>query len=121
MCETMARLVCRDSMTFLDVSGMNEIMAVVAPGASWGMVEDRRHLAMQCPAEEDARSEILITITYMDRNFGTRGREEPGLSLHWLLGKAVEGVVDEYDMVRIWLTPGYCIEKMYKVAIKARG
>ena len=122
MCETMARLVCRASR--LKGAGFQ---IVVCTRYVLGIVEDIKHLLVQCPASEGDARFMLNEIEELNENFRIRSIKEPGSVLFWLPGKVMmewmkmtKHLVETYMLVFIYLRlkAGHCIENMYKKEIR---
>ena len=73
---------------------------------------------MQCPAFEGERESIFRTISKRYETIDKKFREHPDQAIYWLLGKAIEGVL-ENAMVGTWLTAGQSILGLYKKVLRA--
>ena len=73
---------------------------------------------MQCPGFEGKRESIFRTISKIDETIDKIFREHPDQAIYWLLGKTIEGVL-ENAMVFTWLTAGQSIMGMYNQVLRA--
>ena len=118
MCESMARIVCRSSLLKSDDYRLKGSFFSNRTCTMCDMfvLEDIRHLVMQCPATQDMRSYMFKDINNWVPGFDALCREHPDDILVWLLGGQVP-TVDLDVMETLWQISGTYIAMMYNSAV----
>ena len=121
MCEIMAALVCDTSLLkstdyriIKKSHGHN-----ICTRCDLGIVEDIRHLVMQCPSSSNQTHELFETLVQMDNDIATRVTQDPGNYLNIIMGMQPEYASFE-SMLDIWLLTGDTISNIYRCAAKGR-
>ena len=121
MCETMARIICRTSLLKSDdtrlIGGFSSNRTCTK--CDLYILEDIRHLVMQCPAVNEIRLRMYRKINEVYSDFEEVCREQPEDVLGWLLGGQCNEV--EYEVMSdIWKVAGNCITEMYYWTVRGR-
>ena len=121
ICEDMAKLVCNASMLKSDDVMLSKGThgARMCIECDLGVVEDVKHIVMQCPIHEDSRKFMFQQINGLPNDIGPLVLSEPGEILYILLGKSDQRL-DIDQMIQVWLISASFISRMYRIAIKKR-
>ena len=121
VCETMAKLICRTSLLKADDFRLKDspVGARLCQNCVLGIEKSLFHVVMQCPSGEVARASMFDSVEKVVYDFRSRALNAPHDTFPWLLGKVMEGVVDEQAFKMLEIT-GNSICSMYNRVISTR-
>ena len=115
MCETMAAFVCDTSLLKASDYRLKKKSHIhkVCTKCNLGLVEDIRHLVMQCPFLEPERRIMYDSLDQADSDVAKRVANDAQNYFNVIMGKQPEYATFQ-DMVEIWLNTGEQICNMYR-------
>ena len=84
-----------------------------------GILEDIKHLLMQCPYYTEERAQLQNSIQLIGTELSDRIINDPLNYFNTIMGKQPEGT-DFREMITIWLMTGEHISRLYKRTVIGR-
>ena len=121
MCEILASIVCDTSLLKdTDYRIKNKPFGFkMCHRCELGILENARHLILQCPFYEIERADMFNEIESVNNTWRDKISNQGYDILHVLLGMQPENTTFD-EMLQIWLTAGGHISKMYQSATTGR-
>ena len=121
MCEIMASLVCNTSLLKSSDYRIKKKSHShkICTRCNLGIVEDIRHLLMQCPHFSQEMRYLYDFLNQARGDIAPRVANIPQNYFQIIMGKQPVYATFQ-DMVEIWLVTGECINKIYRCAIEGR-
>ena len=121
MCENMASLVCDTSLLkSTDYRIKRKTFGFkMCNRCELGIIEDARHIILQCPYYDQERTEMFNELEMMCEVWANRIVNQGHDLLHVLLGKQPDNFTFD-EMLQVWLISGNHINKIYKSVCTGR-
>ena len=114
MCEIMASLVCDSSLLKTSDYRLKgkSFSHRICNKCELGILEDIKHLLMQCPYYTEERTQLQHSIQLIGTELSDRINDPP-IYFNTIMGKQPEDTGFQ-EMIAIWLMTGDHISKLYK-------
>ena len=121
MCETMATLVCDSSLLKSSDYRIKKksYSHKICTNCTLGIIEDIRHIVMQCPFFNNETVQLYESLEQMDDETASRVMRDAPNYFHIVMGKRPE-YASFQTMIPIWLQTGEHISRLYRKVIAGR-
>ena len=114
MCESLAKLFCQASLLKVDDARLkgSSLASKFCSLCELGIVEDARHLVLQCPVFQDERAAMFSEIRRLPNNLGANALDNDADILGTLLGRSIDGYTIDANgdgLVDIWQIHRYYV------------